>query len=413
MRLRTVRAGRTLGERCCVALVRPFPAARAAAAGGYRGHCSVCRTWGRQLPGSAVGRERYVVRGWLGRPPAWGHIKTAIAPAAPGPGIRQDGVVPESRRPAVGMDALAVWCRRWLSALPSAELFETGYLSTVKGLRLADGREVVVKVRPRGPRLAGCAVVHRALWTAGFPCPEPLVDLQPLDGYAATAETLVLDASEPPPDSELAALSAAALARLVELAPDPGSVPSLTPSPSWVGWDHTGPGLWPAPEDRDVDLNAYPEPQWLARVAAAVRDRLRGHTSDLVIGHGDWHPENLRWQGPHLIAVHDWDSVICQPEPAIAGLAAASFLGIDGPPGMASVEDSAAFLDGYQQARGRRWTSQDYAACWAAGLWQRAFDAKTRSLDGDPEQILTRREARARLRLAGLNPDLVAEEHQP
>ena len=216
------------------------------------------------------------------------------------------------------MDALAVWCRRWLGAPPAAELFEAGNLSTVKGLRLADGREVVVKVRPRLPRLAGCAVVHRALWTAGFPCPEPLADLQPLDGYAATAETLVPDAGEPPLGRELAALSAAALARLVQLAPGPGSVPSLAPSPSWTGWDHTEPGLWPAPEDLDVDLNAYPEPRWLDRVAAAVRDHLRDYAGDLVIGHGDWHPENLRWHGPHLIAVHDWDSVICQPEPAIA-----------------------------------------------------------------------------------------------
>jgi hypothetical protein len=198
----------------------------------------------------------------------------------------------------VGLDALAAWCTRWLGAPPAAELFEAGHLSTVKGLRLADGREVVVKVRPREPRLTGCA---------------------------------------------------------------------------------------------------------------AVRDRLRGGPGHPVIGHGDWHPENLRWHGPQLIAVHDWDSVICQPEPAIAGLAAASFAGIDGPPAMASVENSAAFLDAYQQARGRRWTSQDYAACWAAGLWLRAFDAKTRSLDGDPEQILTRHEARVRLRLAGLNPDLAAE----
>ena len=307
------------------------------------------------------------------------------------------------------MDALAGWCRRWLGAPPAAQLFEAGYLSTVKGLRLADGRKVVIKMRPRGSRLVGCAAVHRALWTAGFPCPEPLVDLQPLDGYAATAETLVLGVGDPPPRSELAALSAAALARLVELAPDPRSVPSLTPSPSFADWDHTEPGLWPVPEDRDVDLNAYPEPRWLARVAAAVRDHLRGHASDPVIGHGDWHPDNLHWQGPHLVAVHDWDSVICQPEPAIAGLAAASFLGIDDPSGMASVEDSAAFLDAYQQARDRRWTSRDYTACWAAGLWQRAFDAKTRSLDGDPEQILTRHEAAARLRLAGLNPGLATE----
>jgi hypothetical protein len=107
----------------------------------------------------------------------------------------------------------------------------------VRGLRLADGREVVVKVRPRLARLAGCAVVHRALWTAGYPCP-----------------------------------------------------------------------------------------------------------------------------------------------------------------------------DAYQHARGRRWTSADYAACWAAGLWQRAFDAKTRSLHGDPGQILTRHEAGSRLRLAGLNPGLATDD---
>jgi len=301
-------------------------------------------------------------------------------------------VVPESRRPAVGMDALAVWCRRWLGAPPAAQLFEAGNLSTVKGLRLADGREVVIKVRPSEPRLAGCAIVHRALWAAGFPCPEPLAGPQPLGGHAATAETLVPGAGEPPP----------------------------TAQPSWASWDHPGPGLWPAPEDRDVDLNAYPEPRWLARVAAAVRGHLRGHAGDRVIGHGDWLPENLSWHGPHLIAVHDWDSVICQPEPAIAGLAAASFLGIDDPTAMANVEQSAAFLDAYQQARGRGWARGDYAACWAAGLWQRAFDAKARSLDGDPEQILTRHDARARLRLAGLNPSLAglnpslaADTHKP
>jgi hypothetical protein len=144
---------------------------------------------------------------------------------------RHTGLVPEFLRPVVGMDALADWCRRWLGAPPATQLFEAGYLSTVRGLRLADGREVVVKVRPRTSRLAGCAAVHRALWTAGFACPEPLVDLQPLEGYAATAETLVPGAGEPPPDSELAARSAAALARLVELAPAPGSVPGLAPRP--------------------------------------------------------------------------------------------------------------------------------------------------------------------------------------
>ena len=92
----------------------------------------------------------------------------------------------------------------------------------------------------------------------------------------------------------------------------PASLGSGSPS----RWDHAEPGLWPAPEERDVDLNAYPEPQWLARVAAAVRDQLRGHRGDLVIGHGDRHPENLCWQSSQLIAVHDRDS---DPSAAIPG----------------------------------------------------------------------------------------------
>jgi hypothetical protein len=44
------------------------------------------------------------------------------------------------------------------------------------------------------------------------------VDLQSLDGCAATAETLVLAVDEPPPESELATLAC-----LVELAPNPSN----------------------------------------------------------------------------------------------------------------------------------------------------------------------------------------------
>ena len=100
-----------------------------------------------------------------------------------------------------------------------------------------------------------------------------------------------------------------------------------------------------------------------------MRDHLRGYARDAVIGHDDWHPENLRWRGPELIAVFDWDGVICQPEPVIVGSAAVSLLGIDTKSPLADIAAGSSFLDAYQQARGLRWTSQDYAACWAAGRW--------------------------------------------
>ncbi len=44
------------------------------------------------------------------------------------------------------------WCRRWLGAGAGEVLFTTGHLSRVVGLRLADGREVVLKVRPAAVR---------------------------------------------------------------------------------------------------------------------------------------------------------------------------------------------------------------------------------------------------------------------
>ena len=86
--------------------------------------------------------------------------------------------------------ALAAWCRRLLGAEPEAVLFRAGYLSEVTGLRLADGRGVVVKARAPSPRLLGCLRVQAALAAAGFPCPRPLAGPAPLGGLAATAEEL-------------------------------------------------------------------------------------------------------------------------------------------------------------------------------------------------------------------------------
>ena len=50
---------------------------------------------------------------------------------------------------------MAAWCRRWLGAEPVEVLFRAGYLSAVTGLRLADGRRVLVKARRPAERLPG------------------------------------------------------------------------------------------------------------------------------------------------------------------------------------------------------------------------------------------------------------------
>jgi Phosphotransferase enzyme family len=310
-------------------------------------------------------------------------------------------------RPAVELRDLSAWCVKWLGAPAADTVFEAGFLSAVWGLRLDDGRMVVVKVRPPSPRLAGCFAVHRHLWQAGIPCPEPLIGPKPFGDHAATAEALLSVSGIPSSDAEFSQASAAALARLVSLAPRPDSVPSLGPSPGLVAWDHDQVGLWPTPNDGNPDLNTFPQPIWLDRVAAAVRHRLTAHRRPALIGHGDWVNGNLVWDGCNLLAAHDWDSVICQPEPAVAGFAAATHLGLGGPQGHATVEQSTTFLDAYVQARGLHWATADREAAWAAGLWVRAFDAKEAAQHGDPDAVLTQPEARARLELAGLSPNLV------
>src|SRR5262249_60092554 len=95
------------------------------------------------------------------------------------------------RVPGADPVRLALWCAEHLGSPATAELFRSGYLSAVIGLRLADGRKVVVKVRPGSPRIAACVDVQRRMFQAGYPCPEPLTGAVAFGGDVATAEAHV------------------------------------------------------------------------------------------------------------------------------------------------------------------------------------------------------------------------------
>jgi hypothetical protein len=294
-------------------------------------------------------------------------------------------------------DAIDVWCKEWLHAGVDEILFTGGHLSYVAGLRLDGGREVVLKVRAPEQRLVACTDVQRGLWQAGFPCPEPLVGPVPLLGYAANAEAHVPGGEVLPLGEGSVERYAELLAILVARAPEPSA--TLTPNPPWVAWDHGQGGIWPVPDDRDADLNAHPETGWLDEIGRRVQERLRRMPATRpVIGHGDWEGQNLRWLGREPWVVHDWDSVVRAPEPVIVGLAA-SVWPCGAEPRAATVDESAAFVEAYQQASDRRFSADDIEATWAAGLWVYAFNTKKASLDGVP--WLTTEEADVRLRLAG------------
>jgi hypothetical protein len=111
---------------------------------------------------------------------------------------------------------LAQWCAKHLGSPLTDEIFRSGYLSAVVGLRLADDRTVVVKVRPGSPRIAACVEVQRRLFESGYPCPEPLT-AAPFGDDVATAETYVPGGAMLPSSGRSAWAFAEAFARLADL----------------------------------------------------------------------------------------------------------------------------------------------------------------------------------------------------
>jgi len=304
------------------------------------------------------------------------------------------------RARAVDPGRLARWCLEHLGCPPAEEIFRSGYLSAVIGLRLADDREVVVKVRPDSPRIAACVDVQRRMFQTGYPCPRPLTGAAPLGDDVATAEAYVPGGAMLPSADHAAAAFAEAFARLIRLAPRPAEVPTLDPAPSWAAWNHTGDRLWPGPEGSDVDLNEVAGAEWIDDAGRRARERLRTGGSEAVIGHGDWLAGNLRWNGDALLVVHDWDSVTADSEAVLVGFAAALYSTVSADE-LATVADTERFLAAYCQARGREFGVDELQRSWAAGVWTRAYDAKHQHAVGQPITSLSENEAEERLRRAG------------
>lgn len=298
-------------------------------------------------------------------------------------------------------EAMDEWCERWLGSAISEVLFETGSLSQAAGVKLADGREVVVKVRRPAPRLHAAYLVQRHVWQSGYPAPEPLVPPTLIGpAQSASAEQLIRGGDIGGRRPGDAGRSAGALAWLLRVTPAATEVGDLSPSPPWVAWDHAGAGLWPAPDGRPEDLNMVQGPGWLDEAGVRCRERLGRYRARRVIGHADWHAGNVRWSGGRLLVVHDWDSVVSQPEAVIAGMAAAMFPASEASWQPATVKESEEFLNAYVRSGSKAWTRDDVEAFWAATVWTRAFDAKEESADG-PVTSLSEAEAADRLVRAG------------
>ncbi len=250
----------------------------------------------------------------------------------------------------------------------------------VFGLRLASGMDVVVKARTDDGRAASCVAAQAWLAERGFPCARPLTPVTGAGSLAVHAEEFRPGGEVLGGDSPDVAVSYAQLfARLMAELADVTVAPPL-PNPPWVRWDHTDSGVWPAIDfldNRDQTL----VPAYVADTAVRSRRRLLAAGLPSVLGHADFEAQNLRWHGREVWAVHDWDSLAWQPEAALAGAASGSFAS-SGPPMLASIEGSEAFLAAYQDNRGRMFTAVEQEIAWAASLWMAAYNAREEALYG-------------------------------
>jgi hypothetical protein len=276
---------------------------------------------------------------------------------------------------------LPAWCRDQLGAEPAEELFRRHSISMVVGLRLADGREVVVKSRDDDGRAESCVAAQAWLAARGFPCARPITPVVGVGSLAVHAEECrpggeVLHGDEP----DVAVRYAEVFARLMAELADLTVTPPL-PNPRWARWDHPDSGLWPAIDFLD-DRDQSAVPAHVVDTAERVRKRILAAGLPCVLGHADFEAQNLRWHGQQIWAVHDWDSLAWQPEAALVGAASGTFANA-GPPTLAPIDSSEAFLVTYQDLRGRVFTPMEQEIAWAASLWTAAHNARWEALHGD------------------------------
>ncbi|WP_432968483.1 hypothetical protein [Dactylosporangium sp. CA-233914] len=280
-------------------------------------------------------------------------------------------------------DWLPGWCLDHLGGEPAAVLFELNQISTVWGLRLAGGADVVVKARADDGRAASCVAAQARLAERGFPCARPLTPVVGVGSLAVHAEQFrpggeIVHGESPDVAVRYAEVFARLMAELAGV-----TVTAPLPNPRWVRWDHTDSGLWPAIGFLDErDQSAVPA--YVLDTARRARERLLAAGLPCVLGHADFEAQNLRWHRRQLWAVHDWDSLAWQPEAALAGAASGAFARGTGLPTLAPIESSEAFLAAYQNVRGRAFTAVEEQVAWAASLWPAAHNARWEVLHGQP-----------------------------
>lgn len=266
-----------------------------------------------------------------------------------------------------------------LQAAIESVTFEAGDIDAVFGLRLADGRDVVLKAlrgRTGAERARTVAACQSLLAQRGFGCPTVIEGPSVSDGVTAIVEERIwCSPAGHPHQPEARSEMAAALARQVELLRGVDGSALVRGRPAWADWSV---GAWPPPHDPVFDFTTPAAGfEWIDDLADAAAAELRGCSRPPVIGHSDWVWQNVCVRDGRFVAGYDWNSLIFAPEGAVVGLNAGAFTqGSPRPPDAPPWAAVLAFIEAYESARGIRFTAAEGQTVRAAARWVRAYNAR-------------------------------------
>ncbi|MEU8983088.1 phosphotransferase [Streptomyces sp. NPDC048309] len=277
-------------------------------------------------------------------------------------------------------DLLARICPDMMGSAVDHLLFRVERVGKVLGVRLEDGREVVVKMHPPGTSLARLRAVHSAravLTDAGFPCPEAvLAPVRLPTGPADTVERLVTGGGAGRPrSSEHRRAMVEAFSWHMELLHDYPARSVLREAPAWANVG-SRPGLWPPPHDPALRFHAIPETRWIDDLASTALGELRTYHGPFALAHCDWEAQNMVFDDGRVHAVWDWESLLTARRACLVGFAAGCYTAQHSPADAPSPPEVGLFLDEYAEVSGSPWTKRDRRAAAAATLWLISYNAR-------------------------------------
>jgi hypothetical protein len=282
------------------------------------------------------------------------------------------------------------FCRCHLGSKLCGYLFYGSSIGSTHGVRLEDGRDIVIKVRPppeTNPYLSHdrttlgsvCRVMN---WLAdrGYPCPKPILGPTPTGKALATVEEF-LDWGDRgngfEPDCRKTIASG--LAGLVTI------LRSFEGEVSCLKHFRRSKSLYAQPHSKLFDLEKTAAgAEWIDAFAERAR-RAEPHEGKPVLGHADWRVEHLRFQGGEIVATYDWDSLAFRPEAELVGISAHSFTAdwtLDGVRRIPTADDIRAYIADYEHARGQPFSKRERKSVLATCVYGIAYGARcTHSLE--------------------------------